>query len=174
MNGLIVALGRADRRLLHALVVRRRPLVDAAMRLVTRLGDVRVVAPTALALALGVVPPLQQAGDVALWSLIGSHLCVQLLKRAVSRARPLRLSFLTEPEDRFSFPSGHAAAGLSVALPLAVALGGPGAVLVLTAGLAVGASRCYLGVHYPGDVLAGWALGACGVLVASVLTGWIG
>jgi undecaprenyl-diphosphatase len=76
------------------------------------------------------------------------------------------LSFLIEPEDRFSFPSGHAAAGLSVALPLALALGGGAGTLMLVAGLLVGVSRCYLGVHYPGDVLVGWALASGATMIA--------
>ncbi len=171
MNGWIVVLDRADRRLLHVVVVRRRPMMDAVMRLLTRLGDVRVVVPTTLALALGAVPGLRHAGAAALLSLIGSHLAVQLLKRTVCRARPRRLSSLMEPEDRFSFPSGHAAAGLSVALSLALALPTLPGALVLAVGLAIGASRCYLGVHYPGDVAAGWSLAAVAVAIVTLLVG---
>jgi undecaprenyl-diphosphatase len=99
-----------------------------------------------------------------------SHLAVQLLKRTISRPRPAicrsasRLSI--EPPDHFSFPSGHAAAALSVALGAAVALPLSLAPWVVGGGLLVGVTRCYLGVHYPGDVLAGWMLAGAAFLAA--------
>ncbi|MGE0160553.1 MAG: phosphatase PAP2 family protein [Gemmatimonadales bacterium] len=169
MNGWWMTLTHADERLLRTLVLRRRPMADRVMRLVTKVGDVMIVMPLTLAVALGGVAGLQATGAVALWTLASSHLLVQVMKRSVCRERPtlpIGLTFLIEPEDRFSFPSGHAAAGLSVALPLATALGGIGGALVLLLGLAVGVSRCYLGVHYPGDVLVGWLLASSMFLAA--------
>jgi undecaprenyl-diphosphatase len=51
-----------------------------------------------------------------------------------------------------------------------LATGGPLGVVVLALGLAVGVSRCYLGVHYPGDVLVGWSLATA--TVAGVMAGF--
>lgn len=174
MSGLILTLGHVDEKLLHALVLRRRRFADVLMRAVTRLGDAPVIIAPTLALALGAFPALRGAGVVAAFALAASHLAVQLLKRSVVRPRPrlpVGMGFLIDPQDRFSFPSGHAAAGLSLALPLAVALSGPLAGAVLTLGLLVGVSRCYLGVHYPGDVVMGWTLAALAVLAAGPVLG---
>jgi undecaprenyl-diphosphatase len=174
MNGLFATLSDADERLLRSLVIRRRPAADVAMRLLTKLGDVWFVGPLTLAVALGVIGDLEGPGAVALWTLTSSHLVVQLVKRRVCRRRPtlpVGLTFLIEPEDRFSFPSGHAAAGLSVALPLAVAFDGLAGALVLALGLTVGISRCYLGVHYPGDVLVGWFLATLSFIAVPLLGG---
>ncbi len=171
MNGLMLSLSTVDRRLLVALLERRRPRVDTLMRLVTKLGNWYVILPGSIALALGAVPALQGAGVLALWTLVCSHLAVQLLKHGVCRERPrLPAGFqrLIEPEDRFAFPSGHATAGLAVGLSLFIGLSGPIAFLALFAGLAVGVSRCYLGVHYPGDVLSGWALAVLSVIIAGL------
>ena len=162
MNTILLRLSATDARLLHAFVLRRRRPLDLAMRVLTLGGDPRVVIPITLALIYGAWPSAQDAGVLAGWSLAVSHGFVQLLKRTISRPRPqypLGRSLIV-PEDRFSFPSGHAAAALSVGLPLFLALSGPLAAALLLVCLLVGVSRCYLGVHYPGDIVAGWSLAA--------------
>lgn len=172
MTAWIFRLHHHDERALHALVRRRRPLLDRVLRTATHLGDAVVTLGVTLMLLAGVWPGLQLAGRRAAFALAGSHLVVQLLKRTVTRARPSMpagVRALVQPPDRFSFPSGHAASSLSVALALAAAAGAPlGGLLVATA-IVVGLSRCYLGVHYPGDVLAGWLLALLGMIAAGQL-----
>lgn len=166
MSGLILTLESMDERLLRGLVLRRRHSADVLMRAVTRLADPGVIITLTLALAAGLVPGARSTGMLAAFALTISHLAVQILKHSVTRPRPqlpVGITSLVVPQDRFSFPSGHAAAGLSVALPLALALSGVAGIAVLVVGMLVGVSRCYLGVHYPGDVLAGWVLAALGV-----------
>ena len=131
---------------------------------ITHLGGVGCsVLGATLPLALG--GPLADAARQTLAILICSHLVVQLVKRTVSRPRPSRstdcATLVVEP-DRFSFPSGHSAAAMAVAIGYAIAFPSLAVPLVLAA-LLVGASRVFLGVHYPGDVLVGQ--------VISVLTG---
>jgi undecaprenyl-diphosphatase len=103
---------------------------------------------------------LREAAWLALITLVVSHLIVQLIKRTVGRPRPSRgtscATLVTEP-DRFSFPSGHAAAAMSVAFAYAVVFPHLSLPLVVSAAL-VGMSRVCLGVHYPGDVFVGQAI----------------
>lgn len=101
-----------------------------------------------------------------------SHLIVQLVKRSVGRARPSRhhahgdpRALVAEP-DRFSLPSGHAAAAMSVAAVYAAAWPWAAAPLLVLAG-AVGLSRVRVGVHYPGDVIVGQLI--AGATAAAVL-----
>ena len=96
---------------------------------------------------------------------------VQMIKRNVVRARPTeeerRRAHVPLP-DRFSFPSGHATAVMSVAFVHAANFPSLGWSLLALAAL-VGLSRVRLGVHYPGDVLVGQMLAiATGVVVRAV------
>jgi undecaprenyl-diphosphatase len=103
-----------------------------------------------------------------LLALLSAGAVAGVLKALVGRSRPpLALHLVTESDA--SFPSGHStdsaalfvAAGIVIA---AVVFRRPLArVLCVAVGFAaaglVGLSRLVLGVHYPTDVLAGWALG---------------
>ena len=154
-----------DERLLAAMVLRRRPALDRSFALLTHLGGATSTITLAVLAAVGVLPGV---GADAVLMLLVTHVSVQLLKRAFSRTRPelpVGFGFLADPPDKFSFPSGHAAVSLAVALPFAAALPASIGILVLVTALLVGVSRCYLGVHYPGDVLMGWALAGAAWLI---------
>jgi undecaprenyl-diphosphatase len=174
VRGSIGFLGRLlahDDRAFSYLIGRRHPRLDSIMRHVTRLGDPTVVIAISVLLLLVPDALARAAGLRVVIALAVSHLLVQLLKRTISRPRPhlpVGVVSLIQAPDRFSFPSGHSAAALAAALAIATYLPGPMALPVIGLGLLVGVSRSYLGVHYPGDVLAGWLLAICGVLVAVI------
>lgn len=120
------------------------------------------------------VSAMRQAAILGALSLLTSHLLVQLLKRMASRPRPspadVRCRLLDAP-DRFSFPSGHSAAAVSIAATYGSAFPLLAPWLVVLA-LMVGASRVRLGVHYPGDVLAGQAMGLVTTALLATLLAW--
>ncbi len=172
MSAWILWLGDRDTQLLLALVARRKQWLDPVFRALTRLADPAVAITVAGGLALGAVPELAGPGVHAALTLMISHGVVELVKRAVARPRPqlpVGLESLAQPPDRFSFPSGHAAAALAIALPIALDLTPVAAPIALAPAVAVGVSRCYLGVHYPGDVLAGWMIAFCSTGVAGLI-----
>jgi undecaprenyl-diphosphatase len=102
------------------------------------------------------------------------------LKELVERPRPEWAVPLAAPPpgDPYSFPSGHATGGIAVYLAVGVALASllrsetakawlvlPFAVL----GISIGLSRIVLGLHWPSDVLAGFAMATAVAALASAL-----
>jgi membrane-associated phospholipid phosphatase len=94
-------------------------------------------------------------------------LAVQVLKSLFARTRPDIVDHLVTVGGA-SFPSGHSANSAIVYLTLAgllaqVARGSATRRFLLVAAVLlvtwIGASRVYLGVHWPSDVLAGWSFG---------------
>lgn len=111
----------------------------------------------------------------------GLWLAVFLLKDVYARQRPEIVAAMSDTAG-MSFPSGHAMVSAALYPTLAVLVASVvhrlrlklylvafAAVLAIVVGL----TRLYLGVHYPTDVLAGWALGfawaaLCGILARTL------
>jgi undecaprenyl-diphosphatase len=120
-----------------------------------------------------------------MWFMVGAitsgALISFLLKQIYARPRPDIVPHLSIVQTS-SFPSGHSMLAAVVYLTLGslLAVVMPNAQLkvyvLFVAGmltLFVGASRVYLGVHYPTDVLAGWLAGLVWALVCWLIARWL-
>lgn len=109
----------------------------------------------------------------------GGWLLSPLLKALFDRDRPQVVDWRVPYAGQASFPSGHALMGMVLYVTLAYIVHRIGnrwwvSALAMTAATAVvvliGVTRIYLGVHYPSDVLAGYAVGfAWAMLCAAVV-----
>lgn len=146
----------------------------------TALGGVGIL--TILTLASAGFLLLQRKAHLAgylLAAVVSGAVVSTLLKLGFDRDRP-PATFVAHGEVVYtsSFPSGHSMLSAVVFLTLGALLASAQSDLRLRAyviGLAVflavlvGASRVYLGVHWPTDVLAGWSAGAAWALLCWAL-----
>lgn len=107
---------------------------------------------------------------------LGAGLLLVSLKYAFKRTRPEPF-FETILPASYSFPSGHSLGSFCFYLALAAIIAPRvnnrliktliwlSAVLIV---LLIGISRIYLGVHYPSDVIAGYAVGLIWVITIAV------
>lgn len=170
-----------DRALVRRIGRARHPISNAAARGVTFFGSV----PGAVSVSLAAVSLARHRPRLVaqvVTGALGGVVAELLVKRFFRRERPTLLAHL-ENVGSTSFPSGHSMASSSLYLTLAFVasrsrrLRGHRAALLTSAGLlasAIGATRVFLGVHWPTDVFGGLALGtawACASEAVFDLTG---
>lgn len=155
---------------------------EEAVRDITALGGVTVLSLITLAVICYLC--LQRKSHTAFVVFIavaGGMILSTLLKAIFGRPRPDVVSHLYHAFHS-SFPSGHSmmAAVTYLTLGALLAKSQPNRLLklyfislamIITA--IVGVSRIYIGVHWPSDVLGGWAAGAAWALFWWFLANWL-
>jgi membrane-associated phospholipid phosphatase len=152
-------LARADRAAYEKVRASRREPAVAAARRVSALAEPTVIYPVVVAVGL------RTRGDTR-WRRAATACMVvaagaatrRQLSRLIARPRPPAQAWLIAPEG-YSLPSKHttvAVLAVGVSVHSLGVTGAPAAAARLVTAAAVGASRIYLGVHWPADVVAGW------------------
>lgn len=114
--------------------------------------------------------------SVALAVTFADQVCATWLRPAIERMRP---SNLNNPLSdyvhvvngyrggRFGFPSCHASTTIAIATTLALFFRRKWVTIALYGWVALMCySRMYLGVHYPGDIIGGFAVGLTGAFLS--------
>lgn len=156
--------------------------VEEFGRDVTALGGVGILAFITLAVAVFLV--LQRRRRAALFvvaAIAGGMAASFALKLGFDRPRPDLVPHASAVYTA-SFPSGHSMMSALVYLTLGALLARMQprlrlkvyvVSLAVVLALAVGISRVYLGVHWPTDVLAGWAAGASWAVICWGVVLWL-
>lgn len=158
------------------------PWLAEMMRDITALGSFTVLGLVTFSVAgFLMLTRKRHAAWTVVLAVTSGTLVSTVLKWLFARPRPDLVPHATMVYTQ-SFPSGHAMLSAVVYLTLGALLARTQAepkvkvyllLLAMALTLTVGISRVYLGVHWPTDVIAGWAVGACWALLWWGITLWL-
>ena len=163
--------GPLDGQVYELLYAGRRPTLLALARVVTFLGEPTVLIGAGFFVAgwLWWRKRGRLALALLLVILVGRGLS-EVQKYWIARVRPDAEPHLVMVKTS-SFPSGHATSSMIFYLTLALTLTAgtrwrrPAAAGAILLSFLIGVSRVMLGVHWPSDVIGGWAFGMLWVLL---------
>lgn len=148
------------------------PIITLVVKIITNIGGPIVIVPLC-----GILICFKQTrkkyGIPVIITLVVSYIINFILKNIFSRPRPNILRLVNETS--YSFPSGHSMINTAIYTTLILIIlknydkkvkNIVICILFVLLFVLIGISRIYLGVHYLGDVVAGWILG---VLVGYVV-----
>jgi membrane-associated phospholipid phosphatase len=155
-----------DKTLLLGIRQWANPVLDSLMLKITHLGDPGFIVGVVLASLIWLWwKQCYFQAKMFAFACLGALILNQGLKLLFAKARPVLWQQLIT-ETSFSFPSGHALGSIVIYGFLAYFLATQLPrfsrwIYVASIGViaAIGFSRLYLGVHWPTDVLAGYAVG---------------
>ena len=152
----------------------RRAVIPLAIAL-SRSGDVYLYLLVPLLLWLLGAPSFGDLFTLLLVAFAVERIVYRSLKNTLKRARPPNaipgFNSRIVASDKFSFPSGHSSGAFLLATTLSVIYGGPVLAIYLWAS-GVAFSRVLLGVHFPGDILAGALMGSSIALACAAVLGF--
>jgi undecaprenyl-diphosphatase len=158
------------------------PWLGEAARDITALGGTAVLLLVSAAVIVFLIL-LRRPGTavLVLAATGGGTVLSALLKEVIGRTRPDVVPHAVLVQSA-SFPSGHAMLSAVTYLTIAALLvpvvprRAARAFVILSAValvLLIGASRVFLGVHWPTDVLAGWCVGAAWAVLCGLAAHWL-
>jgi membrane-associated phospholipid phosphatase len=150
------------------------PVLDVVLIAFTQLGSTPMLV---VAVTVGTIwlwrTGHRRTAIILVANAVASQVLMVALKLYIARPRPTLFDEITRPET-FSFPSGHSMSAMAIYGAIAAVLithhRNHRTLIVASAAVLIamiGFSRIYLGVHWPFDVLAGFAAGVP-LLVATV------
>jgi undecaprenyl-diphosphatase len=163
--------GSLDRAIYETLYAGHRPALPTIARIFTTLGEpTAIIAASAFATLWLWRIGRGRAGLTLLAVTLTGRVLSEAQKYWIARARPDIEPHLVVVKTS-GFPSGHATSSMIFYLTIALLLAGHGrwravvtsAAIILS--LLIGTSRIMLGVHWPSDVIGGWAFGLLWVLL---------
>ena len=168
---LLLGAGAADIALLLALYAGDEPWIALFAIGLTKLGNGSTLIAITLLAALWLLYRGKAWDALTLLAITVSGRALVILQKAwFARLRPEEDMRLVEVSS-LSFPSGHAGNSMIVYLSLAVLLFDDArrrriaVICAVALSLLIGISRPLVGVHWPSDVVGGWAFGLLWVLL---------